>query len=135
MLRTYHGSCHCGAVTFEADLDLEAGTSRCNCSYCRKVRNWGARTTPDHVRIKSGEADVAGYHFTPDRPIEHCFCRRCGVRLFSRGDVPELGGPVVTISLPALDDATTEELVAAPVMWCDGLNDSWWNPPSEVRHL
>ena len=34
-MRTYHGSCHCGAVTFEVDTDL-ADLDECNCSICAK---------------------------------------------------------------------------------------------------
>ena len=135
MLKTYHGSCHCGAIRFEADLDLGAGTVRCNCSFCRKVRNWNARTTPAHFRLTEGADLVAEYDMSGEGFNAHCFCPHCGVRLFSRGTIPELGGAYVTVALAALDDATAEDLIAAPVQWCDGLHDAWWDAPAEVRHL
>ena len=35
-----HGGCHCGALRFEVELDLSAGTAKCNCTYCAKSRFW-----------------------------------------------------------------------------------------------
>jgi hypothetical protein len=53
MTKTYHGSCHCKRVTFEADLDLSKGTGKCNCTYCWKIRNWSALGKPDQLRVRA----------------------------------------------------------------------------------
>ena len=135
MLKTYHGSCHCKAVAFEADLDLTRGTMRCNCTFCRKTRNWTVLIKPDQFRLTKGDGQVTAFHPNPDHANANCFCARCGVRLFSKGDIAELGGAFVTVAVPVLDDATPEELIAAPVIWGDGLHDNWWTPPVETRYL
>jgi hypothetical protein len=77
MLKTYSGSCHCGAVTFEAELDLSQGSYRCNCSICRRTRFWPAVATPEHVRISSGAAELAGIHdrFAPPEHFSHLVSR------------------------------------------------------------
>ena len=47
--------------------------------------------------------------------MPHVFCRRCGARLWTNGNIAEMGGRFAMICVPALDDVPDEELVAAPI--------------------
>lgn len=133
-LKTYHGSCHCGAVRYGAHLDLTAGTIKCNCSICTKMRNCGASIKADAFRLIAGEEVLSDYQFK-SRRAHHVFCKHCGIRAFLRSDVPEMGGARVLIQVATLDDASPEELISAPVHYVDGRHDNFWNPPAETRHL
>jgi hypothetical protein len=134
MKRTYTGSCHCGAVRHEVDLDLSEGTVRCNCSMCTKSRSWLAAVPPSAFRLLAGGADLSEYRFHRRR-IRHLFCKHCGVRPFAWGEDPALGGRFYAINVACLDDASVEELAAAPVSYVDGRHENWRSPPAETRYL
>lgn len=119
-LRTHRGGCQCGAVRFEADFDLAAGTTRCNCTVCTRTQWWGASMKPDAFRLVSG-AEVLG-DYSVSEAAHSRFCRRCGIRVFSHGHVPELGGDYYTVNLHCLDEV---ELTGVPVTYLDGRHDTW----------
>jgi hypothetical protein len=133
-LKTYKGSCHCGKVRYEADLDLSAGTGKCNCSVCTKIRRWGAQVKPDAFRLLSDPNDLGDYGFASNIQ-RHLFCKHCGVHTFGKGNVPQIGGEYYSISLATLDNLDPSELAGAPVRYFNGRDNDWFSTPQETRHL
>jgi hypothetical protein len=132
MLATYRGSCHCGAVRFEADLDLAQPTFRCNCSICRRTRFWAAVAREDGFRLLAGRDDLVKYLFHTRRN-EHWFCRTCGVRAFGVGtDTPI--GRMVGVNVGCLEGLSEQALAGIPVTCVDGMNDRT-DAPAFVAHL
>jgi hypothetical protein len=132
--KTYKGSCHCGAIQFEADLDLAAGTSRCNCTYCLKTRAWSAFLKPNGFRLLKGADHIISYHGHEQAPTKF-HCKTCGVRTHGSGSGDYMGGDFVAVFVNSLDDASPEELAAAPVRYSDGRDNNWQYAPRETTYL
>jgi len=125
--RHYQGSCACGRVKFEADVDLSQGTHKCNCTSCWKRRWWTVKVEPADFHLISGDDAL-----DPERR----FCTTCGVGTFRRVPVfPWNPTEYVSVSVAALDDLPAAELAEAKVTYLDGRADNWWVRPAEVRHL
>lgn len=133
MMKTYHGSCHCGAVTFEAEIDLTQSTYRCNCSICRRTRFWPAIAKPDGFRLLTGETDLTKYVFNT-RKNHHYFCKHCWVRAFGIGNDTPIG-KMFGVNVMCLEGVSDEELSKVPITYVDGLHDNWQNPPAFCSHL
>lgn len=135
MLKTYHGSCHCGAVKFEAeaDLDLTQNTYRCNCSICRRTRFWPAVAKEGGFRLLEGEGELTQYLFNTMKN-QHYFCKQCGVRAFGIGTETPIG-KMYGVNLGCLSDVTDEELSRLPITYVDGASDKWQNSPEFFAHL
>lgn len=134
MEKTYHGSCHCGAVAFEATLDLQAGTGKCNCSYCSKTRAWGLLIKPDAFTVVSPVDRSIEYRFG-SMSNAHKICGICGVHTHSEGNIEQMGGAFVAVQVSALDDVSVAELTQAPVTFQNGRENAWWEQPTSTSYL
>lgn len=137
MKKTYHGSCHCKAITFEVDIDFARGTGKCNCTLCWKQRMWKtAPLEPCDFRLLTGSDALGDYSSRGEGGEQHHrFCKKCGIATHNDGDMPMLGGKFVMVHVAALDDLLPRDLLAAPMRLADGLNDAWQDVPDEARHL
>lgn len=133
MLQTYRGSCHCGAVRFEADLDLTQPTFRCNCSVCRRNRFWAAVARDEGFRLLDGAGQLTKYLFNT-RKNEHYFCSVCGVRPFGIGTETPIGR-MVGVNIGCLEGLSEERLATLPIHYVDGLADRWQHAPEFTGHL
>ena len=108
MKTRYTGSCHCGAVTFQAELDISQVIA-CNCSICSRTGWRLAFCSADDFELIQGEAELRDYQFAK-KHIHHTFCSRCGVRPFSYGANPDGSGTTYSINVRCLDGVDAESL-------------------------
>lgn len=134
MKRTYHGSCHCKAITFTATFNPSDGTGKCNCRLCWKQRMWKTdRISSDNFVLNSAPGALG--EFASQHGGTHHFCTLCGISTHTHIVRPDVGDDYVMIQVATFDDLPVEELLAAPLRIVDGFHDEWTNAPTEVRHL
>lgn len=140
-MKSFKGSCHCKKVNFEVKLDLSQGIRKCNCTFCYKTKYQKVFSAFDDLKIISGNDELSDYRapdssWAPDT-IFHYFCKTCGVQPFSKGylEIEPFNGWFYAVNLATLDDITPGEIIAAPVIYEDGLHDNQMQAPVETRHL
>ena len=113
---TYKGSCHCGEVSYEVDLEL-GKVIACNCSICSRM-GWLLSFVPaSQFRLLSGEKVLVDYQFGK-KSIHHPFCSKCGIRSFCGGTDPG-GNEVRGVNVRCLEGVEVDKL---EVMHYDGKN-------------
>jgi len=119
--RKYAGGCHCGAVRFEAELDLSNGGSMCNCTVCTKIATVATISQPSDLVVLSGAEHLATYEWGA-KISQRKFCKHCGVHCFAYGHLAELGGDYVSVNLNTLDDF---DRGAVAIGHWDGRHNNW----------
>ncbi|HZF27709.1 MAG TPA: GFA family protein [Gammaproteobacteria bacterium] len=114
------GSCHCGAVRFEAEVDATSG-GMCNCTVCTKLGAITSLVKPEAFRLLSDESNLSFYEWG-GKTAKRYFCKTCGITCFGRGYLEQVGGAYVSVSLNALDDVDPADL---KVKHWDGRHNNW----------
>lgn len=110
------GRCHCGQITFEAEIDPNRARV-CHCTDCQRLSGSAFRANVGPVGasfvLKSGTPKI--YVLTADSGTkrEHAFCPECGSPIYSA----TLGDPLsYSLRIGTLDQRA--ELMPARQIWC-----------------
>lgn len=98
-LATYEGSCHCGAVRFEVDANLDH-VRICDCSLCRKRGALNYRVEESQFRLLTPIEDLTVYQWHTKTARDY-FCPTCGILPFRR---PRTAPDLWTINVRCLND-------------------------------
>jgi len=86
------GRCHCGYVSYEAEIDPERVTV-CHCTDCQKLSGSPYRvtvvTSPDNIRMTGNPPKVYLKTAESGRTRRQYFCPECGSPVFVCGEDPE----------------------------------------------
>jgi hypothetical protein len=105
MMRTYRGSCHCGAVRFEVDTDLDH-VRVCDCTLCRRRGALIHRVDPSRFRLLTPIEELTLYQWHT-RTAKDYFCPRCGMLPFRR---PRTDPSCVSVNVRCLEEVDLDAI-------------------------
>ena len=105
--QTYQGSCHCGNVRYEAQLDLSKEVLACDCPMCGRMGYLLAFVPGDNFKLLSGEGKTTDYLFNK-KAIHHLFCSTCGVRAYAQGE--QGGKPIYAVNVRCIEGVDPKQL-------------------------
>lgn len=106
-MSNHTGSCHCGAVKFDVDMELGKVVA-CNCSMCGRSGTLLAFASPEQFTLRSGEDQLGKYTFNRHM-IDHMFCKTCGIKPFARGKKRD-GSAMVAVNARCLEGVDVASL-------------------------
>lgn len=85
-MRTYQGSCHCKAVRFEIDADIDH-VRVCDCSVCSMRGALIYRVPADAFRLQTSLDNLSVYRWGSQTAVDY-FCPICGILPFRKPSAP-----------------------------------------------
>ena len=106
------GSCHCGAVQFKVEGEIDRALE-CNCSHCSRkgFLLWFAPKSA--FEITQGADKLTTYTFNK-HAIQHQFCATCGCQAFGFGKSPD-GAEMAAVNLRCLEGFDVDSVERVPV--------------------
>lgn len=115
-MKTYTGSCHCGAVTFTVEADIQKALE-CNCSHCHRKGFLLSFIPSTQFTLMSGADNLTEYRFNK-KHIAHLFCKTCGVQCFGKA-VNSEGMETIALNVRTIPEIDTHAITIEQI---DGKN-------------
>jgi len=82
-MKTYKGTCHCGAIAFSFEHEEIQSGLKCNCSICKRKGAVMSDFTlkPEELEINGKKGALGLYQFDTNI-AKHYFCKTCGIYPF-----------------------------------------------------
>ncbi|WP_414694352.1 GFA family protein [Phenylobacterium sp.] len=106
-MATYSGSCHCGRVRFEVQVELDH-VRVCDCSICRRRGALIHRVLDSDFKLLTPLENLSRYKFHTRQATDY-FCPNCGILPFRR---PRTAPNLWAVNVRCLDGV---DLDAIPV--------------------
>ena len=103
----YRGSCHCGAVAYQVEGEIESAMA-CNCSICQRKGSLLWFVPRASLRLTTPESASRSYEFNK-HAIRHRFCPTCGIHPYADGSDAN-GNAIAAVNVRCLEGIDLETI-------------------------